>query len=95
MVVYLVYQIVCATGRPFPANAAQVRLEPMKTTHRKAVKPQHTTLEEKLSHALLVHEDTMKVVTGEKRKYNYTAAERRDARKLIMKCAVGKPEVIQ
>jgi hypothetical protein len=50
---------------------------------------------EQLEHALLVHEDTMKVVRGEKVEYGYKPEERRKARKIILQCGVGKAEVIQ
>jgi hypothetical protein len=47
-------------------------------------------LKEKLEHALLVHDDTMKVVRGEKSEYSYPPNERRKARKTILQCGLGK-----
>jgi hypothetical protein len=50
---------------------------------------------EELEHAMLVHEDTMSVVRGEKTEYSYKPNERRKARKLILKYGLGKPKAIQ
>jgi hypothetical protein len=51
-------------------------------------------LRKELDHALLVHKDTMKVVSGEKAEYSYPEDERRKARQIILLLG-GDSEVIQ
>lgn len=44
-----------------------------------------------LEHALLVHEDTMKVMRGQKAEYSYLPNERHKARKIILDCTLTRP----